>query len=443
MEKERKGLSIASMVLGIVAIALFCLMPISIICATCAVTFGVIGINKCGKGMAIAGITLGIIAVLITVVIYIIPTVKENSYVENHKSGMDIIMESEDGEPFGFFSNTNSKNIAQAKENTKKYIEYKYGFTPEIISVDVDVTDHGITIRTGYSYVKAKYNGKEFNVVIPSNRESVKGADNYQSEEIKNAVLKMVTEEVSMPYSYEISYVSDISKNLKSHYAINYVQDYYDGNNLKEIINNNEFCVELSYLEDVDLKKLEKPSTNSLFACNLNIVIGKFKSKEVYDVFSESEKLIGYSFGYYYEKYLIENAMYLDEAFLKNIYEDEYKVDNQYYKFDMIEKDGIYFYAENMENIKIEKTQNIDWNEFADQERIVKHRNRITDDYIISGVEGDLYIYLPKSEYDWNYLFSLNSENTFKIDKGSEIADYLSFYVDLDKGNNRIAIFGW
>lgn len=83
MEKEKKGLSIASMVLGIVAIVLFCVMPISIICATCAVTFGVIGINKGGKGMAITGITLGIISVVLTVVIFIIPTDIEYNYDEN------------------------------------------------------------------------------------------------------------------------------------------------------------------------------------------------------------------------------------------------------------------------------------------------------------------------------------------------------------------------
>lgn len=444
MTKEKKGLSIASMVLGIVAVLLFCLMPISIICATCAVTLGVIGINKGGRSMAIAGITLGIIAVVLTVIIFIIPTDNENNFLGNHKSGMDKILESEDGEPFGFFSNTNSNNITQAEKNTKKYIKYKYGFTPEIISVFVNKEDYGIPTRTGYSYVKAKYKGKEFTVVIPSNRESVKGVDDYQVEEIKNAVLKMVTEEIGTPNSYEISYFSDVNKKLGNvtgdNSAENCVLDYYDGSNIKDIIKNNEFGVTLNYLENVELKKLENPSGNSMFSLNMNIAIGKFKSKDMYNIFSKSEKLLYYNFK---ESNLIENAMYLDEAFLKNIYDGKDKVNNKYYKFDMIEKDGLYFYAENMKNIKIEKAKNIDWNEFADQERIYKDRNRITDDYIISGVEGDLYIYLPKSEYDYDCLFSLNNENTFKSDMGSEIVDYFSFSIDLNKENNRIAIFGW
>lgn len=61
-EKESSGLSIASMVLGIISIVLFCIYYVSIPCAILAIIFGVIGRKKGGKGMAIAGLVLGIIA---------------------------------------------------------------------------------------------------------------------------------------------------------------------------------------------------------------------------------------------------------------------------------------------------------------------------------------------------------------------------------------------
>ena len=60
--QESKGLSIASMVLGIVSIVLFCVSYLSIPCAILALIFGFVGRKKGGKGMATAGIVLGIIA---------------------------------------------------------------------------------------------------------------------------------------------------------------------------------------------------------------------------------------------------------------------------------------------------------------------------------------------------------------------------------------------
>mgnify|MGYP002528578248 CR=1 FL=1 len=63
--QENKGLSIASMVLGIISVVLFCMWYISIPCAILAIIFGVIGKKKGGKGIAIAGLVLGIVAIAI------------------------------------------------------------------------------------------------------------------------------------------------------------------------------------------------------------------------------------------------------------------------------------------------------------------------------------------------------------------------------------------
>ena len=60
---ESKGLSIASMVLGIVSLVLSCIVYISVPCAILAIIFGIIGMKKGGKGMGIAGLVLGIITI--------------------------------------------------------------------------------------------------------------------------------------------------------------------------------------------------------------------------------------------------------------------------------------------------------------------------------------------------------------------------------------------
>lgn len=69
MEQQNggKGLSIASMVLGIVSVVLFCISYVSIPCAILAIIFGIVGKKKGGRGMAIAGLVLGIIAIALYV----------------------------------------------------------------------------------------------------------------------------------------------------------------------------------------------------------------------------------------------------------------------------------------------------------------------------------------------------------------------------------------
>lgn len=66
MGEEKKGLSIASMVLGIVSLAFWYL---AIPCAILAIIFGIIGRKKGGKGMATAGLVLGIISLVILIII--------------------------------------------------------------------------------------------------------------------------------------------------------------------------------------------------------------------------------------------------------------------------------------------------------------------------------------------------------------------------------------
>lgn len=71
--EEKKGFSIASMILGIVSIVGYCINGyLVLICAILAIVFGVIGKKKGGKGMAKAGFILGIIALSIYVLIILL-----------------------------------------------------------------------------------------------------------------------------------------------------------------------------------------------------------------------------------------------------------------------------------------------------------------------------------------------------------------------------------
>ncbi len=66
------GMSVASMVLGIISVVIFCIWFISVPLAIMAIIFGSVGMNKGGKGMAIAGIVCGIAAIAILAIFVII-----------------------------------------------------------------------------------------------------------------------------------------------------------------------------------------------------------------------------------------------------------------------------------------------------------------------------------------------------------------------------------
>ena len=64
--EEKKGLSIASMILGIVGLLAWCIPLLGFPVCITGLILGIIGIKKGGKGMAIAGIILCSITLLLT-----------------------------------------------------------------------------------------------------------------------------------------------------------------------------------------------------------------------------------------------------------------------------------------------------------------------------------------------------------------------------------------
>ena len=74
-EQKNNGMSIAGLVLGIIAAVTFCLWYISIPCAILAIIFSIIGKKKGGKGMPKAGLILGIVSLIVCIIFYIITVV--------------------------------------------------------------------------------------------------------------------------------------------------------------------------------------------------------------------------------------------------------------------------------------------------------------------------------------------------------------------------------
>ena len=71
-EEESIGLSVTSMVLGIISAVIFCIWFISMPLAILAIIFGAVGMSKGGKGMAIAGMVCGIAAIALFLIFFLL-----------------------------------------------------------------------------------------------------------------------------------------------------------------------------------------------------------------------------------------------------------------------------------------------------------------------------------------------------------------------------------
>lgn len=71
VEDTRKGLSIASLVLGIVSILFVSRFIIAVACGVLAIIFGIKGKKRGGQGMATAGFITGIIGLSLQAVFFI------------------------------------------------------------------------------------------------------------------------------------------------------------------------------------------------------------------------------------------------------------------------------------------------------------------------------------------------------------------------------------
>ena len=69
---DKKGFSIAALVLGIIALVLCCIWYVSIPCGIIALILGIIGLKSSKRGFSIAGIITGIIGTLALIIILIL-----------------------------------------------------------------------------------------------------------------------------------------------------------------------------------------------------------------------------------------------------------------------------------------------------------------------------------------------------------------------------------
>ena len=91
----------------------------------------------------------------------------------------------------------NAQREAQAALNAQEYIRQKYGFAAEVTQAKVD-RRHGWISTQPLSdvLVQMQHDDRSFTVFITGEEQSSAGADNYQAEEIAQAVRETVDAEI-------------------------------------------------------------------------------------------------------------------------------------------------------------------------------------------------------------------------------------------------------
>lgn len=269
----------------------------------------------------------------------------------------------------------------QGKENAINYIEDKYGFTPNIVKIEAIKEDPYMipdfsTPPTGRVSLELSHNNKKFIVEIQGDRKTIDGGDNYQYEEIESDILEIIKKDTNMdPYKHSINFGIFTTKNL--------INEYYNKDNLNELIDSLNFNIVLEYINKPSLINNDyKNITENFINCSQFGIIN-YKSMEQYN--NKLEKMISFEM---FDNYITGNAINIDYAFFIN------QKNIVHYNMDMIEFDDIKYYDLNKkESIIVNKSKLDDiknWNGHGVLEAI-----QISDAYSIETDAINLYAFIP------------------------------------------------
>lgn len=152
-----------------------------------------------------------------------------------------------------------------------KYIEEKYGFTPEVLESKSMKQDNVVPVvkYEPETVVTMSYNGQEFYVLANGEDLSAQDAmDNYQEDEITSAFLDYVNQMMQVPVydvelesGYEVS-IPGSAYNLQ----YNFYRDYFDGTDLETFLTRRAFRAHVKVVGETDLDSVSYLLENYLLS---------------------------------------------------------------------------------------------------------------------------------------------------------------------------------
>ncbi|MGL5675971.1 MAG: hypothetical protein ACRDDX_06140 [Cellulosilyticaceae bacterium] len=281
----------------------------------------------------------------------------------------------------------------QAKINATNYIKEKYGFKPKILGAQEDTMWNGWreVPRSGV-VVQMKYKERKFLVRISGGKETTEGRDNYQRQDIQKDVEWLIEDELGVePYrvgldygsyeTYERFFVDESNK-------VGLVETYYDGTNLKEVLDEGSSHCVAEFIDGPDLSLIEGENTFQEYRDKMTILLVNYKDTSGYNRVDTHYYNILKSQGT--DRCLYENAYYIKEAL--QIEQD----DEIYYDLQVQGSKDFDYYAVGEERDVVigEMKQEIDIEEF--RREWVEGLKMCTDIYQITSKADEVYIYIPE-----------------------------------------------
>ncbi len=204
----------------------------------------------------------------------------------------------------------NARNLRTAEINAANYVYEKYGFKPTIMDSEIE-TSIGLfgASFSSHAYIMMKYDGIDFVVYIDGASHNLNGTDNFQAEEISQAVKERIEETVGCEVD---------SINLSNHYynfdfgdpdnRLLLYNTYFHATNLDELTAEEPFECVASFFGDKDISAFDESACQELFDNNTARIYSYIKDSPSESWYSREEELRG---NWTYEE---EYAIYLNEA---------------------------------------------------------------------------------------------------------------------------------
>lgn len=319
-----------------------------------------------------------------------------------------------------------------AEKNAIAYVEQKYGFTPRIVDVEYVTIDSEFEIdfspeKSGFAFIKVRDTGadKNFWVYSKVTEENTENCwDNYQYEEIETAIKKQLEEQLGVDTKHidlcygELVSGRKIGDNKKADKKYGLVHEYFDGNNLAEVLGNAEnnkmlACIVAdSYIPDLlgclvgdtmeygcYTRRADDDLLVQCFGKNLDCLIVNYKDEEALKLAHIQGDVADVTNGTDLNYGMEKMYLYMKEHFYLTWRGQDKKVSSYYFKCEVKEVDGFYY-------IPIEGTYcNI--TKVEDSEGALKRREskafkqtKIFGDYAIDSDASFLCIYIPTTILD-------------------------------------------
>ena len=312
----------------------------------------------------------------------------------------------------------------QGKQNAMEYIEEKYGIRAKVQGVSCEKVNTAPIpdlwpAPTGKVRVNMKAGDKEFCVLISGEEETTEGYDDYQRDEITEALQRemaeqtgLEAEELFVSYGYYRSTDLADKRNCMVHTR-------FDGDNLRQIMEESDFSVIYSYIDE-DLSKIPAEKIMQEIGQGEFLLVS-YRSGDDY----ENSDNHDYNMGGYPLAYDIEhNGVFIREYYFFSGREDEYVVNH------VGEYDGFYYLADDgaevhFEQVQIDDPSNWDGRGFVKAGQVMKAYSLTTD-------ADRIVLYIPKTLLDPVEVKGVKVALQYKADGNTRYEGSLTFTTGRD-----------